>query len=290
MKARQRRFSAKYKLAILEEAERCTKPGELGAMLSREGNYSSHLSKWREPRDAGALAGLTPKKRGRKPRPVDPQARRVAELERENARLRDLLEKAETIISVPRNSPYCWRAGRPRQTNEDHGPAVAESRRSGRLHGFKDAAGDVLPPSQTAVTVGFSDACSATITPVRPVASRNDDTLREDVVATLEAAISEPSADVGDGLIDSAPRVALGVRSPPGTGSGDQAVIDESGILPSLEEGARLGPISLRWARVDLVIRSAGGPRPRQINRPLERRRRVPRPDHRRSDGAHPGS
>lgn len=69
-------------------------------MLRREGLYSSHLSKWREQRDAGALAGLKPKKRGRKPRPVDPQARRVVELERENARLRDKLEKAEIIISV----------------------------------------------------------------------------------------------------------------------------------------------------------------------------------------------
>ena len=99
-KARRRRFTAKYKLGILEEAERCTEPGEIGALLRREGLYSSHLSKWRQQREAGALAALTPKKRGRKPRPVDPQARRVAELERENARLRDKLEKAETIIEV----------------------------------------------------------------------------------------------------------------------------------------------------------------------------------------------
>ena len=99
-KARRRRFTAKYKLGILEEAERCTEPGEIGALLRREGLYSSHLSKWRQQREAGVLAALTPKKRGRKPRPVDPQARRVAELERENARLRDKLEKAETIIEV----------------------------------------------------------------------------------------------------------------------------------------------------------------------------------------------
>ena len=99
-KARRRRFTAQYKLGILEEVDRCTQPGEIGAVLRREGLYSSHLSKWRQQRDAGALAGLTPKKRGRKPRPVDPQAQRVAELERENARLRDKLEKAETIIEV----------------------------------------------------------------------------------------------------------------------------------------------------------------------------------------------
>ncbi len=99
-KARRRTFTAKYKLKILAEADGCSKPGEIGRLLRREGLYSSHLSKWRDQREAGALAGLTPKKRGRKPRPVDPQARRVAELERENARLRHKLEQAETIIEV----------------------------------------------------------------------------------------------------------------------------------------------------------------------------------------------
>ena len=99
-KARRRTFTAKYKLEILEEADGCSKPGEIGSLLRREGLYSSHLSKWRDQREAGALAGLTPKKRGRKRRPVDPQARRVAELERENSRLRHKLEQAETIIEV----------------------------------------------------------------------------------------------------------------------------------------------------------------------------------------------
>ena len=99
-KARRRTFTAKYKLKILAEADGCSKPGEIGALLRREGLYSSHLSKWRQQREEGALAGLTPKKRGRKLRPVDPQARRVAELERENARLLRKLEQAETIIEV----------------------------------------------------------------------------------------------------------------------------------------------------------------------------------------------
>lgn len=97
--AKRRRFSASYKLRILDEAGRAA-PGEIGALLRREGLYSSHLSKWRKQRDDGALAGLTPKKRGRKPRPVDPQARRIAELEKEAARLRHKLEQAETIIEV----------------------------------------------------------------------------------------------------------------------------------------------------------------------------------------------
>lgn len=97
--ARRRRFSASYKLAILEEADACG-PGEIGALLRREGLYSSHLSKWRKQRDVGALAGLAPKKRGRKAKPVNPLVRRVAELERETQRLRDKLSKAETIIDV----------------------------------------------------------------------------------------------------------------------------------------------------------------------------------------------
>ena len=99
-KARRRQYSAAYKQRILEEAERCNVPGEIGAMLRREGLYSSLLSSWRRQRDSGALEALKPKKRGRKTRSVDPQAKRIAELERETRRLREKLEKAETIIEV----------------------------------------------------------------------------------------------------------------------------------------------------------------------------------------------
>ncbi len=99
-KARRRTFTAKYKLEILAEADGCSEPGEIGKLLRREGLYSSHLSKWRDQREAGALAASTPKKRGRKPRTDDPQAPRVSELERQNARLRRKLEQAETIIEV----------------------------------------------------------------------------------------------------------------------------------------------------------------------------------------------
>ena len=99
-KARRRHFTAKYKLRILAKADRCSKPGDVGKLLRKEGLYSSHLSKWRQQREEGALAALAPKKRGRKPRPVDPQAKRIAELERENARLRQELAKAQTIIEV----------------------------------------------------------------------------------------------------------------------------------------------------------------------------------------------
>ena len=99
-RARRRKFTAAYKLDILTQADACSEPGEIGALLRREGLYSSLLSKWREQRAAGVLAALSPKKRGRKPRRVDPQAKRVAQLERENARLREKLEKAEMIIEV----------------------------------------------------------------------------------------------------------------------------------------------------------------------------------------------
>ena len=91
-----RRFTAEYKLRILQEADRCA-PGELGALLRREGLYSSNLSKWRWERQAGQLAGLRPKKRGRK---VDAQAQELARLESENARLQVRLERAELIIEA----------------------------------------------------------------------------------------------------------------------------------------------------------------------------------------------
>ncbi len=96
-KAKRRRFNAEYKLRILREADACSKPGEIGALLRREGLYSSLLSDWRRQRDDGALARLSGQKRGRKP---TPEARRVAELERENGRLRHRLGQAETIIAV----------------------------------------------------------------------------------------------------------------------------------------------------------------------------------------------
>jgi transposase len=99
-KASRRRFTAKYKLRVLEQADGCTEPGQIGALLRREGLYSSHLSTWRRQREAGALAGLAPRKRGCKANPQTSQTRRMAELEWENERLRHRLAQAETIIDV----------------------------------------------------------------------------------------------------------------------------------------------------------------------------------------------
>jgi transposase-like protein len=96
-RAKRRQFSAEYKLHILTEADQCSQRGEIGALLRREGLYSSHLTTWRKQRDQGQLQGLTPQKRGRKP---DPQAAELARLQRENAQLRRRLEQAELIIDV----------------------------------------------------------------------------------------------------------------------------------------------------------------------------------------------
>ena len=92
-KAERRQFSADYKLRVLAEADRCSEPGQIGALLRREGLYSSHLSKWRQQRERGALG----QQRGRKP---DPQTAELKGLQRENERLRNRLERAEHIIEV----------------------------------------------------------------------------------------------------------------------------------------------------------------------------------------------
>ena len=97
-KAKRRTFSAKYKLRILEEADSCTEAGQVGALLRREGLYSSHLTTWRRQRDEGVLKGLSPQKRGRKRK--DELEREVARLQRENERLQASLEQAEMIIEV----------------------------------------------------------------------------------------------------------------------------------------------------------------------------------------------
>jgi transposase len=97
-KAKRRMFSAKYKLRILEEANSCTEAGQVGALLRREGLYSSHLTTWRRQRDKGVLKGLSPQKRGRKRK--DELEREVVRLQRENERLQASLEQAETIIDV----------------------------------------------------------------------------------------------------------------------------------------------------------------------------------------------
>ena len=99
-KATRRTFSAADKLRILQAADSCTQPGDIGALLRREGLYSSHLAKWRRLRAAGQLQALAPQARGRKASDADPLADELAQLRRENARLQARLTQAETIIDV----------------------------------------------------------------------------------------------------------------------------------------------------------------------------------------------
>jgi transposase-like protein len=100
VKASRRRFSERYKLGILRRADTCAGPGELGALLRREGLYSSHLTTWRRQRDAGALQGLKAKKRGPKP-PVDsPLIKENKRLLRETHILQRKLQRAELIIDI----------------------------------------------------------------------------------------------------------------------------------------------------------------------------------------------
>lgn len=96
-KPKRRAFSAEYKLRIIEEADQSTEVGEIGALLRREGLYSSHLAEWRKQRRQGQLQALTPSKRGRK---VDESATEMAVLRRENERLRTRLSQAELIITA----------------------------------------------------------------------------------------------------------------------------------------------------------------------------------------------
>ena len=95
-----RNFTAKYKLRILDEADRCSQPGELGALLRREGLYASNLTTWRRQREKGLLQAMSPKKRGRKHKEKNPLASRVAQLEKETKRLEQKLKQAELIIEA----------------------------------------------------------------------------------------------------------------------------------------------------------------------------------------------
>ena len=98
-KPMRRRFTAEYKLRVLREAEACSGRGEIGALLRREGLYSSNLTQWRKQRERGELEGLS-RKRGPSPKPRSPLADRVRVLERETARLKARAERAEGLVEL----------------------------------------------------------------------------------------------------------------------------------------------------------------------------------------------
>ena len=115
--AKRRQFSPSERRRILAAADRCSKNGEIGALLRREGIYSSQLATWRKQREATERAGLEPKKRGRKADPAIAEARRFAELTRENERLRRKLAQAHTIIDVQKK--LCTLLGLPTAEEPD---------------------------------------------------------------------------------------------------------------------------------------------------------------------------
>lgn len=102
-KAQRRIYSAEYKLRILQETDTCSE-GQIGAILRREGLYSSHLTTWRRQRQAGQLAALSDNKRGRKPTAENPLSAEVKQLRRENQRLSQRLEQAELVIEIQKKA------------------------------------------------------------------------------------------------------------------------------------------------------------------------------------------
>lgn len=118
-KASRRRFTAEYKLRILKQADACTELGSLGALLRREGLYSSNFTTWRRQRDRGVLSALTPKKRGRKESVRDPHQTENEKLRKENERLTQRLRQAELIIDVQKKVSQML--GVPLATSEEGG-------------------------------------------------------------------------------------------------------------------------------------------------------------------------
>lgn len=114
-KPKRRRFTTAYKLRVLAEADACSRRGEIGALLRREGLYSSLLDKWRKQRAAGAIES-SGKKQSRRQKAEEAKTRRILKLERENRRLSRELHKAEIVIDIqkkvadllglPLKSPY----------------------------------------------------------------------------------------------------------------------------------------------------------------------------------------
>jgi transposase len=117
-KATRRQYSAAYKRKILAEADECG-AGGVSALLRREGLYSSHLKTWRKQRESGEIAGLEPRKRGRKAAPRNPLAAELASLQKENLRLQKRLRKAEIIIDVQKK--LCEILGLPVATVDEDG-------------------------------------------------------------------------------------------------------------------------------------------------------------------------
>jgi transposase-like protein len=116
-KAKRRTYTAEYKLKIVKEADACKAPGDVGALLRREGLYSSHLTTWRQARDRGELApGAKARQRGPKATAVDPRDKKIAEMERQIAKLTTRAERAEAIAEIQKKLAALF--GRPFPSEE----------------------------------------------------------------------------------------------------------------------------------------------------------------------------
>jgi len=118
-KAARRSYTAEYKRRILREADACKEQGQLGALLRREGLYSSNLTAWRRQAERGTLDALSSKKRGPKARRPDPSIRRMAEQEKEIQKLRARLRKAELIIEAQKKIAEIFRSPLDREEEEN---------------------------------------------------------------------------------------------------------------------------------------------------------------------------
>ena len=118
-KASRRSYTAEYKRRILREAEGCKEYGQVGALLRREGLYSSNLTAWRRQVERGTLDALSSKKRGPKARKPDPSVRRIIEQEKENQKLRARLRKAELIIDAQKKIAEIFQLTRDQKDGED---------------------------------------------------------------------------------------------------------------------------------------------------------------------------
>jgi transposase len=120
-KARRRTFTVEYKLRILREADACTEPGAVGALLRREGLYSSHLTSWRQQREEGALKEMGSRRRGPARDPAKAERREIERLRREVARLKKKLEDAELVIDVQKKLSAALERIRAEDENEKSG-------------------------------------------------------------------------------------------------------------------------------------------------------------------------
>jgi transposase len=118
-KAKRRRFTAEYRQRILREAAACTQRGEVGALLRREGLYSSHLAMWRQQADEAQREALQPKRRGPKPKVIDERDRELAELRRANAKLTRRAERAEALVEVQKKVSQLLGIALPTPPNEE---------------------------------------------------------------------------------------------------------------------------------------------------------------------------